>query len=756
MPKKVAILYDFKVKHPFYFDIGLVGNIHEDYMLSDYCALLETFRRRITSTNPRNCHLPTPSEEMFLADDSDTSYLVDLYKYIKVCLLLHKGTIQTEIPSLSPNTDDDLPRYYYVYSVYTNMLLKQSLEKEEFLELVEVGALFDDNEFKVNVLNMIRHCLGNMPVKFYLDDSTIDLIRSIFPQESAALEELDSSCAFSRNQFMMQYFTLTGFEHRIWREARLAWTNPDLPLPTSVINHSKISDWPAIDIGVGKSFLEPDRKHAFKVLNIKVRDIASYGAHLNTPGPVSITIRIGILTSDENDSLQDHIYEKLFERNYVNSLGDLIKDNISRGATRVEKDESKRQFFIYYINCLKEYLRTHHSAVFIDYVEAQREIEGQLETAYKQRKLVEEHLATFNAVDAVTLLFQTLRTIPVEGSLPEEAKPCLLSDSIRKPLLSAVCDTLVIAHKAKEILARKIHDPGMHEQAFVLAGRVVSRIKAGNSVVIQSGTPIMVEENKKSSEHAFYVVFKKHETNNQVKIIIVNGGGGLEPEKDPGYDVRDRGFGGNWLCRETEFFELNASTEEFLKHYIYKVIALPYTQATTTRSTPTTGSSREELLENIYLKSGSGFTGKGITKPAFAPPISTSSNSMPSQVFPNCTVYNLKFSLKFLFGWNEAIFSNFIADTVCRFNYLLSTQSAKIEAACAVMVPPPVASPMSGSILREFPREKVGQFVAAEGRLTTSWLEMVQQREKAEDSKKPAPTYAEAVRKSVSSWYPGL
>jgi hypothetical protein len=50
--------------------------------------------------------------------------------------------------------------------------------------------------------------------------------------------------------------------------------------------------------------------------------------------------------------------------------------------------------------------------------------------------------------------------------------------------------------------------------------------------------------------------------------------------------------------------------------------------------------------------------------------------------------------------------------------------------------------------------QKVADFTAAEGRLTKSWLEMVQEREIAKN--KPAPELKIAIKKSISGWYPGL
>ena len=80
------------------------------------------------------------------------------------------------------------------------------------------------------------------------------------------------------------------------------------------------------------------------------------------------------------------------------------------------------------------------------------------------------------------------------------------------------------------------------------------------------------------------------------------------------------------------------------------------------------------LLENINLVSPS-FKGKDYTDLSYKPevlPENERSHSVPSQLFGNCTIFNLQYSLKFMFDWNESKLTHFIHDSLVRYNSFLN------------------------------------------------------------------------------------
>lgn len=682
MPLQAAITVNTKVDHPFKFPLEVIEGIEDDNVLCDFWAHLEIFRKAQLGLEDEY-RLRIPTDAMFEATDEASLYLVDLYRYFKIVLSLNKKNIQEEIPW--PSSTQNLPWYYYGDCLYSNVLLKGKLDKEDLASMIAVCEVLGDEIFKNNCIVQIQHCLVALKLDFFLDDDSIREISALLPDEPSSLEDFLSICANARNQFIVSSLPIIeGAEHKIYREARIAWTDSTSPLPISLTNKSVIRDWPAVDIEVGKNFLEPTKAFKYQLDGFAVRDIARYWAHITTPGPAVFAIEYP-LSEVENQDLQFHMVEKLFEKGYSNSLGDLVKEKISQGSSRVERNKSKTKFIDYYIRVLKSYFLDKHRHITIDYDELRNIIATSLTSVYNPKRTEAlKELETFNAISSLTLLYQTLNTIP-RDSFPETLKLCLLADREKEKLSVVVRDTLIIARKTYEICKGQEFTSKHHHDEFIsLAKNILKhKIKKGHSVIIQSGTPISYEDKDtaKYSKHCFYVLFKV--LDKRVKIIIVNGGDGLPGVPDPRYDPREGGAGAAWLCRETEFFELNKDSEEFLKHYIYKTLMLPYT-LTTDPIEPISGESRAELLENLYLmykNPACKFMGARGEMMDYKPQICTNPNSMTSQIFANCTFYNFKFALKILFEWNEAQLSHFNANNICLFNHLLIQQNKLIEAA---------------------------------------------------------------------------
>ena len=91
-----------------------------------------------------------------------------------------------------------------------------------------------------------------------------------------------------------------------------------------------------------------------------------------------------------------------------------------------------------------------------------------------------------------------------------------------------------------------------------------------------------------------------------------------------------------------------------------------------------------KLLENIYLKSDNSFLGRQSNKIEYIHTICSASETMPSQVIGNCTVYNLRHALKHLFEWSEAELVHFEHDTILCYNSLLKKHNEYIPDAYKV------------------------------------------------------------------------
>ncbi|MGB4190952.1 MAG: hypothetical protein WBJ81_00170 [Rickettsiales bacterium] len=198
-------------------------------------------------------------------------------------------------------------------------------------------------------------------------------------------------------------------------------------------------------------------------------------------------------------------------------------------------------------------------------------------------------------------------------------------------------------------------DRTAQKKIFELSEKITSQIQQGRSFILHTGTPIEAE--RAYSEHA--------KDSNHLKIIVINGGlaHGMQ-DINSDYVEQDTGFGGMWKCRETINIELDTSFLEFLKHYIYKVLFLPYLP-----SNDADGWRTMEVMKDVYFKYEN-FLGycKELT---YKPVINDNSPSFPSQVFGNCVTYNLFHAIKFLFELNNAQFTTLKHQLRCSYNYLM-------------------------------------------------------------------------------------
>lgn len=171
----------------------------------------------------------------------------------------------------------------------------------------------------------------------------------------------------------------------------------------------------------------------------------------------------------------------------------------------------------------------------------------------------------------------------------------------------------------------------LNKKIFELSEKITSQIQQGRSFILHTGTPIEAE--RAYSEHA--------KDSNHLKIIVINGGlaHGMQ-DINSDYVEQDTGFGGMWKCRETINIELDTSFLEFLKHYIYKVLFLPYLP-----SNDADGWRTMEVMKDVYFKYENFL--EYCKELTYKPVINDNSPSFPSQVFGNCVTYNLFHAIKF-------------------------------------------------------------------------------------------------------------
>lgn len=209
-------------------------------------------------------------------------------------------------------------------------------------------------------------------------------------------------------------------------------------------------------------------------------------------------------------------------------------------------------------------------------------------------------------------------------------------------------------------------------QFFNIAEKLTNFIYSQKtSLLLKIGTPIEVDKGDSNTTHAFYAAVKILD-NNKFQVIIANAGRGY---KD--YHKRDSRPGTeHWYAYEyaaSKPLDLTEENKEILKHYIFRLINLPYTIVSQTNAEDAQANieqdtnTYESLMTNIYLKRKEnertffyGYQSKKI----YGLERDTINKSYQVQITGDCTVYNLQLALKAMFDMSELEYGEMIDNLI--------------------------------------------------------------------------------------------
>ena len=379
--------------------------------------------------------------------------------------------------------------------------------------------------------------------------------------------------------------------------------------------------------------------------------LGMFAAHIQPPTPPIFKLVIIDVDSKTMDNINSKVIRNLRAKGLANSLGFIKKNSFDvchfsdfiesimqavRAGLPTLSDEyyrrirtdlsSKRQFFI------DDYSRL------------------------EQRR---KAASGFESVRALAYCYSCLREFQY-GLAPEQLGP------IRD--ITARC--LSLSYLARKVYNAEKTEHARHNKWFALAKQVVNYLKHKRQhFLVAVGTPVEVEEENKYSTHAFYVAFK-YIGGNQYQIIITNGGGrsvrNFHMQSDE-IDPKD------WKKYYYAAFEPilidDASIEEILVHYIYRLIVTEYTPCATGETDRVYGNDTDgNILANIYLREATGseefFYGYQSVEKYCGIQIRRFKrcdldSSFLVQLTGNCTVHNYRNSLVPLFGMDELYFGLF-------------------------------------------------------------------------------------------------
>ncbi len=558
---------------------------------------------------------------------------------------------------------DDLISYFEAISIYKNT--KEVFTYDSFQKLLDKLNEFHDHDYIYATLNLILTKLKDYSTNFYVSFEEEKQLRSI-RYDYYYLDVLDIVVANQRQNFFNMNETSIENEHDFLRDAR-------------ILMSSGVSEQTTIPEGNYKKTaitnLLKDTKLNGRQIDLAVKRLLKYRAHIVSPGLTEFVLNIPEL--DEIipcgcDLYNNFLAEKLMQENYLDTGRNIHPE--------VEKDEKeKEKFILACINYTKEFVKQEKLPTdLFNYDSFRTSIEEILERISQDRKRRDSHLKGFVVTHAISLLF-VLQKEECKDILPEKYKDILFPDEVNKDLRLALRSLTEIALQLDELFPIPTTiNVSSYKKAEELAVKLISRLEKNKTVIIPSGMPIKIDE--KESKHFFYILMKNC-GEKKYKLIIVNGGDNLENavDADNSFVAADVNMpGNNWLCRETNEIDLNIiDQKKFTKEYIHRALLLPYTQIN--KADPYY--QKKNLVNNINLNSEK-FLGFGFAPTKYKPevvPVADRKYSMPSQLFGNCTVFNLQYALRFMFDWNEAQFTQFIHDSYLRYNNFLHRRVEKLS-----------------------------------------------------------------------------
>ncbi len=661
------------IKSPFEFPIKVSSSSVEE--IFEFALRLDTIRQSLNNEMIElkidiNSITQIEKNEKFLQNKCKLRKLYDdVYKYDSNdpdCL--HLLDIITNYLIFPKNNftplrfyQDDLLYYFEAFIICKNSI-DNGYTLPNFHVLLNRMDNFKKIDTKKATMNIILKCFNQ--VNFYISEQDELILRNkvqaIYPQSEISLDMFDIRLANSRQQFINMNDSSIENEHAILKDARIrmsTFTQEQLIIDEHNYKYIAISN------------LLSGIKGFNHKIDISVRQLIKFRAHIISLGMPIFGVNIKELQELEvNNLFNDLLAQKLIGDGYLDYGRNL---NLDIGNNKIDK----AQFIEACIKYTKE-IFYNNSFLKIEFNPEvfRSSLNDILDDILKSRKIAKDALQGFVLKDAVSMLFVTQREQCLNPQfMPEQYKDCLLDAETNKSIRHVLRDLTELTLRLSDLFTSQngVINISGYRATEKIAEELTSAIEKGKSLIIPCGSPMKPDD--KESKHFFYILIKNC-SENKVKLIIVNGGDTIENAVDVDYsfsDVDSKSAGNNWLCRETEIIDTSIPEQRnFIKEYMHRALILPYTKFIKDTGNP---QNKKTLLENINLLTPE-FTGFGYVPLDFVPkilPIDERSYSMPSQLFGNCTIYNLQFAIRFLFDWNEAQFTQFIHDTYIRYNCFL-------------------------------------------------------------------------------------
>lgn len=662
--------FHFRANLPFDFPIR-ISTAAEPRLYEDYLLPLDNIRQNIRS------YYTSYNSILDMDSFSENTFLIQEIQKVKTLKskILREDQNDPDIRYLSvimnnyldfPDrfsidprfTKDNLLSYFEAIYIYKKSNV--NFTYDNFKKLLDKANECQDKDYSYRIINLILGRLSST-ADFYLpydDEINLRTIVSSFGNNAQHnLDVLDIVIANQRQRFLNMNKTAIENEHEILRDARILMSSfkaEQTAIPEQNRKYIAVSN-----------LLEGTNLEG-RTIDLSIRRLIKFRAHIVSAGLIEFGLNVQQLDRFGplyQDAFNEFLVEKLTQENYLDSGGYINLD--------VEYSKQDKANFIY--SCIKhtkEFEKEYKLPKgFIDYKFFKKSIEEMLEILLNDRKNARDLMQGFVVKDAVALLFSLQREQCED--LPERYKDSLFPEETNKALKLALRSVTQISLKIDQLLPEPTKiDPSAYKEIGEISKKLTSSLDDNRSLIIPSGTPIKKDEDE--SKHYFYILIKNC-GERKVKLVIVNGGDNLENavDVDRRFVEIDAKMAGNyWLCRETCEIDISEPNQRtFIKEYIHRALLLPYTRISKDDPFYT----RKSLMDNINLISEA-FTGFGFAPTRYKPeilPVENRTYSMPSQLFGNCTIFNLQFALRFMFDWNEAQFTQFIHDSYLRFNSFL-------------------------------------------------------------------------------------
>ena len=528
----------------------------DETTLSEAEEELIIFREKIKSLKETD-----NGDNLSIVTDPDYFYIEELAEYMSVYFSTQQGRgIEKD--------KRDLIYCYQAYFIYERN--EEGISKDNLDELMTLYDYCEDPEYNVEILKIISKLLTK-EARFYLSEEYENKLQQYNKDEykKDSLEQnmdmLDIIIANFRQRFVNEH--MQEREHQISRDARYAIDIDKDEVPSICSN--KIIVIP--DILANTKVKEITKT---KEVPISFRKLAKFRPHIISPGSVMFGVNLEIieeksLVYEYNSFLRFELVKSGFLDSSFNVNLDIGKNTVNREELVVRTIELTKDFF----------KQNDIDQAIINEEIFKRSLNDNFDKITRNRENSSHLMKGFILKEVVSLLFVIEKTDPIV-SVDSKLNTCLLEKESHREIckmLKRLAETVIMISDSFP-LPGQVSISG-HNNAWKIAGGLLSKLEKGESMIIPTGTPI--KPGAKESSHFFYVLLKHiKEDPNKVKLVIVNAGDNIESaiNVDKNFAAEDVSSAGNYLlCRETRPIDLTKKDErEFLKHYIYKALVLPY------------------------------------------------------------------------------------------------------------------------------------------------------------------------------------